>query len=164
MSDSLQRAQFGTFDVLSAVLVLDYSWPLHEVRRIRATHEVDGGTGEALDDVALALELFGTAREHFKTLYFRWELANLSRSMLYVAIPALAVTTAAVLYLDAGVVPGTSLGVSNVVWVVSAAATVAILPFVTLLSYILRIATMAKRTLAIGPFVLVAADRAGEWE
>jgi len=38
--------------------------------------------------------------------------------------------------------------------VVVSAATVAVAPFAILLAYILRIATVTKRTLAIGPFVL----------
>jgi hypothetical protein len=114
---------------------------------------------ERLTDV---LQLFAPAREHFKTLYFQWELTDLSRGMLYTALPALVVSITALLYLDqASAAPGATLGVENVIWLLAAAASVAMLPFIVLLSYILRIATIAKRTLAMGPFVLRADERTG---
>jgi len=44
--------------------------------------------------------------------------------------------------------------------------TVSMLPFTLLLSYILRIVTVTKRTLSIGPFILRETDRSVdvEWE
>jgi len=44
-----------------------------------------------------------------------------------------------------------TLGLPNLLLIVAGAFTVSVLPFLLLLSYILRIATVAKRTLAIGP-------------
>jgi len=156
VESALEGAEFGSFDVLSAALDFNYSWKIYRTRRLRAEHagDIDDATADAFDDLLSALELFGPAREHFKTLYFQWELIDLSRAILYAAAPALVVTAGVLLYLDAATFPGTTLGVSNLVWVVSAASTVALVPFVVLLSYILRIATVAKRTLSIGPFIL----------
>ena len=75
--------------------------------------------------------------------------------MLYSAVPALVVILGGILCADnPGSIPGTTFGVANVVWVANAASTVALLPFVLLLSFVLRIATVAKRTLSIGPFIL----------
>jgi len=72
-----------------------------------------------------------------------------------VAVPALVVTLGGLLTLgNLGTVPGATLGVPNVTWVIVAATTVGVTPFVVLLVYVVRIATVAKRTLAIGPFVL----------
>jgi len=113
---------------------------------------------EALDGLVDVLVFFGAAREHIKTLYFQWELVNLSRAMLYAGIPALVVVSSMVLYYDARTAPGATLGISNDVLVVSLAVAVATAPFLLLLSFILRIATVAKRTLAIGPFVLRSTD------
>ncbi|MFB6270208.1 MAG: hypothetical protein ABEH83_09710, partial [Halobacterium sp.] len=106
--------------------------------------------------------LFGPAREHFKTLYFQWELSELSRQLLYAAVPALAAAIAALLLFDPAQFPGATLGVSHALVVVSAAATVAVLPFALLLAYILRIITVTKRTLSIGPFVLRETDRSAD--
>jgi hypothetical protein len=171
VTDRLDHAEFGTFDMLSAVLDFNYSWKLFQARRIRneyaesATDEVDAAADDvvaAFDDIDEVLAFFGPAREHFKTLYFQWELVNLSRAMLYAALPALVVASAMVVYYDARALPGATLGISNDVLATSAAVTVASTPFVLLLSYILRIATVAKRTLAIGPFVLRGANRDGD--
>jgi len=156
----LDDAEFGTFDLLSAVLNFNYSRKIFDARRLRADHD-DALTDEAdaaFEDLLEALGFFGPAREHFKTLYFQWELVNLSRAMLYAGIPALMVVSSMVLYYDARTAPGATLGISNDVLVVSLAVAVATAPFLLLLSFILRIATVAKRTLAIGPFVLRSTD------
>ncbi|WP_227374755.1 hypothetical protein [Haladaptatus halobius] len=164
VSDTLENTQFGTFDVLSAILNFNYSWKIFLARKIRnenedaLTKEVD----EAFDDIIESLNFFGPSREHFKTLYFQWELVNLSRAMLYTAVPALVVTVVMIIYFDARAVPGATVGISNDVLVVSLATTIAVVPFVILLSYILRIATVAKRTLSIGPFILRETKRSDE--
>ena len=158
----LKESEFGTFDVLSATLDFNYSLKLRDGKAIRReTGDALGeATTDALDDVVTALAYFGPTREHVKTLYFQWELVNLSRAILYAAVPALIVSIGAILTLDnPGTIGGSTLGMANVSWVVVGAATVALAPFAILLAYILRIATIAKRTLAIGPFVLRTIDQ-----
>jgi hypothetical protein len=165
VADQLEGAQFGTFDVLFAALNYNYSWKIHEARRLRNAHAdaLSEDARAAFDDLIDALRSFGPAREHFKTLYFQWELVNLSRVILYAAVPALLVSVGMILFVDnPGTFPGRTLGVDNLVWVTSGAVAVAVLPFALLFSYVLRIATVAKRTLAIGPFVLRASDRTAE--
>jgi hypothetical protein len=155
--ERLSGAQFGTFEVLHAALDYNYSWKIYEGQRLQSEYDdaLSEDAREALDGVVETLRLFGPAREHIKTLYFQWELTNLSRKVLYAAIPALVVAISGVLFLDApGTVTGTTLGIDNLVWVVSAATAIALAPFVVLVAYVLRIVTIAKRTLAIGPFVL----------
>ena len=156
--EEVTDAEFDTFGLVGAMLDFDYSSRLYQVRRLRTDleREADATAGR----IVHALELFGIAREHFKTLYFQWELVNLSRRMLYASVPALIVVTGTVLYVDLpGTITGSTLGVSHLVWYVSAAATLALAPFCLLLVYVLRIATVARRTLAIGPFVLQSRDQ-----
>ncbi|WP_224268160.1 hypothetical protein [Haloprofundus salinisoli] len=169
VSDQLEDEQFGTFDVLFAALNFNYSWKIYEGRRIRNKYadSLSERTREEFDELLETLKFFGPTREHFKTLYFQWELINLSRTMLYTSVPALIVATAMILYADnPGSIQGFTAGVDNVVWVVSSAVTVALVPFMVLLSYVLRIATVAKRTLSIGPFILRSVNRSEdlEWE
>ncbi|WP_158055737.1 hypothetical protein [Halorussus halophilus] len=168
VSDQLDDAQFGTFQLLSAVLNFNYSWKIFLARRIRNDHRdaLTDEVREAFDDLVEVLKFFGPAREHFKTLYFQWELVNLSRAMLYSAVPALIVTASMITYYDAQSVPGATLGISNDVLAISFGMTVAVAPFMILLAYILRISTVAKRTLSIGSFVLRRVDRSDEinWE
>lgn len=164
VSEQLSGAQFGRFEVVQAILNYNYSRKIHETRRIRYEHadSLDDDERAALDDLTEILTFFGPAREHFKTLYFQWELVNLSRGMLYIAIPALAISIASLLFLTPSAVPGATLGVDNVLLVVSAAAAIASAPFFLLATYIVRIGTIAKRTLAIGPFILRDTGRSAD--
>ncbi|ELY59678.1 hypothetical protein C491_04901 [Natronococcus amylolyticus DSM 10524] len=159
--DELDDAQFGTYEVIKSALDYNYSWKIFRARRLRNVH-ADSFTDEARDahdQLLESLKLFGLAREHFKTLYFQWELINLSRGIMYVSVPSLIVAMSMIAFFDADAVSGTALGIDTVVWVVVAAATVSIVPFLLLVSFVLRLGTMAKRTLAIGPFILRESNR-----
>jgi hypothetical protein len=172
-ADSVERdlgdAEFGTFDVVSAALDYNYSWKIYEGRRLREEYddEMSEDARQALEEVVERLTLFGPAREHIKTLYFQWELTNLSRTILYAAVPALVVAVGGVLFLNTpGTVTGTTVGIDNLVLVVAGATTVSLAPFSLLLAYVLRIVTVTKRTLAIGPLVLreTAHDEQIDWD
>jgi len=168
VASDLEGAEFGTFDVVFAALDYNYSWKIFAARRIRATYEEEctAEVTAAFDELDRVLELFGTAREHFKTLYFQWELVNLSRAILYAAVPALAASASMIVFFEssAAFVASEAFGVTTGVALVAAATAVAVFPFAILVSYILRIATVTKRTLSIGPFVLRETDRSGELE
>jgi hypothetical protein len=158
VSEALEGGEFGTFDVVHAALEFDYSRHLHRTRQLRAGEAgpLDDEARSVLSQLVEVMELYGTAREHVKTLYFQSALIQLSRAVLYTAVPALAVAAAMVLYVD--VPAGSTLGLPTGVLVVAAAATVSLAPFALLLSSVLRVVTVAKRTLAIGPFLLREAD------
>ncbi|MBX0295104.1 hypothetical protein [Haloarcula nitratireducens] len=161
VTDQLEGRTFGEFDVVEAALNYNYSWKLYAGRRIR--EEYGEGLSEealdALDELIETLKLFGPAREHFKTLYFQWELANLSRALLYIAVPALAVAIGSLILFDPQDFSGTTYGVANSLLLVATTTTVSLLPFTVLLAYILRIVTITKRTLSIGPFILRETER-----
>ncbi|APW98085.1 hypothetical protein CHINAEXTREME_09930 [Halobiforma lacisalsi AJ5] len=76
------------------------------------------------------------------------------------------VATGTVLYLDPGLAPGTTFGVDDLVWLVSASTTVALVPFFLLAAYVLRIATVSKRTGSLGPFILRRVERTAaiDWD
>ncbi|MFC4438747.1 MULTISPECIES: hypothetical protein [Natrialbaceae] len=168
IDSQLETSTFGEFGVLRSGLNYNYSWKIYAVRRLRHEHEdsLDDDELAAFDELIDALTLFGPALEHFKSLYFQWELVHLTRSILYAGLPGVVVATATVLYLDPDSVPGTTLGVDNMVWVVSASTTLALVPFFLLAAYVLRIATISKRTGSLGPFILRRAERteAIDWE
>jgi hypothetical protein len=164
VQSNLKGSQFGEFDVVFSALNYNYSWKLYAARRIRVENEdvLTEQAHHAFDELINALKLFGSAREHFKTLYFQWALIDLSRTMLYASIPALLVAVAGVIYLEPALFPGTVFGVRTLVILVSAGVAVSLLPFAFLFSYILRIITVAKRTLSIGPFILRETDRSSD--
>jgi hypothetical protein len=161
VSDELADSQFGEYDVVRSALDFNYGIKIYRGRKLRDDHadSLDEETREAIDEVLDVLKFFGPAREHIKTLYFQWAIVDLSRSILYITVAALGVATGLFVYLDAGSFPGATFGIDNLVWVFSAGIAFTTSPFLLLAAYILRIATIAKRTLAIGPFVLRESDR-----
>ncbi|WP_160134445.1 hypothetical protein [Halococcus salsus] len=160
----LSEAEFGEFEVIPAVLNYDYSWKIYTARRLRSEHSESLSEDErtAFDELIQALSLFAPAREHFKTLYFRRELVDFSRKMLYAGVPALAISILGLVYLDPNSFVGSTLGMANLVFAISAAVAIASMPFFVLVSYILRLGTIAQRTLAVGPFILRDSQRSDD--
>ncbi len=154
--EKLDGAKFGTFDVVHASIDYNYSWNIFQIERLLADYEddINKEQRDALEDLRRSFAMFGPAREHIKTLYFQWELINLSRYILYAAIPALLVSGMMITFVDATTFTGVILGIETLLWVVAITFTITLVPFFLLTSYILRIATAAKRTLAIGPLIL----------
>jgi hypothetical protein len=162
VEDELSGASFGTFEVLLAALNFNYSWKIYQLDRMTSEFDdvLTDDQRRAMDDLNTALAMFGPAREHIKTLYFQWALVDLSQYILYVAVPALAVAGGMLGFVGSETFGGAMfLGVPVLTWVVGAAFTVTLLPFLLFTSYILRIATVAKRTLAIGPLILRESQR-----
>lgn len=166
--ENLEDRTFGEYAVVEAVLDYNYAEKIYRARRLRDTYGDDLSEEErrALVELLHVLTFFGPAREYIKNLYFQWELVDLSRQIIYTTIPALVVTGTLALYLSPTMFPGDTLGIDNLVWIVSFGVTVGFVPFLLLSTYILRLATIAKRTLAIGPFILRDSERAGDvdWE
>ncbi|PGF15425.1 hypothetical protein CP556_04290 [Natrinema sp. CBA1119] len=156
VSNDLRDADFGSFETLLPVLNYNYSWKIFTARTLRDKYDESLSTeaAAAFDDLIDALRFFGPAREHFKTLYVQWEIINISRAVLYGAMPALAIAGYMMLEFDPAKVTGTAFGVSTAYLVVSALYVATLAPFAVLLAYLLRVLTVMKRTLAIGPFIL----------
>ena len=161
IEEELASAQFGEFAVIRAALNYNYSWKIYATRRLQIDYEdsLTDEENEAFDRMSTVLQLFGPAQEYFKTHYLQWEFVNLSRAIMYVAVPALTVAMAVLLYVDAAVFPGQILGIDNLTWIVSATATFTLLPFFVFISYMLRIGTISKRTGTTGPFILRDSER-----
>jgi len=159
--DQLDGASFGTFDVLFAALNYNYGWKIFQVERIANEYEDDLSEDELalLDELKTALSLFGPAREHVKTLYFEWALVSLSQMILYAAVPALVIAGIMLTVVDAGTFPGQTLGVANMTLAIGLAFTITLVPFLLFTAYVLRIVTVAKRTLAIEPLILRDSQR-----
>jgi hypothetical protein len=157
----LDGATFGDFDVTFAALNYNYGWKIFQIERLLNEHDEDLGQREndLLNELKTALSMFGPAREHVKTLYFEWALTSLSQTIIYAAIPALAAASITLVIGEAGTFPGSTLGVEHAAVLIGASLTVTLLPFFLLLSYISRVVTLAKRTLAIEPLILRDSQR-----
>ncbi|MDY6764808.1 MAG: hypothetical protein SV377_03845 [Halobacteria archaeon] len=156
VSEGLDDARFGEFDVISSALNFNYSWKIFAAQRIHERYrDALGEEGtEVLEQLIEVLRLFGPAREHFKTLYFQWELINLSKRILIASIPALLVSGSMIIFFNDATYSVVVFNIQTLVFVIAATATVSVLPFLILLAYVMRIATVAKHTLSIGPFIL----------
>ena len=154
--DELDGADFGTFTVVSPALDFNYAQKIHDIRRLGERYEDDLSTEErtAFREVLEAVTMFGPVREYVKVLYIQWALVKLSRAILYAAVPALVVAGGMVVFVDPTTFPGTLLGFETMLWVVSLAFTVSVTPFLVFMAYVLRLATLAKQTLTVGPLVL----------
>jgi hypothetical protein len=153
VGEALEGAEFGTFDALSAVLGHFNGAHLHAARTIRAEHG-DGLPDDALESLDVLIELLGhlaVARQTFKTLYMQHELAYLSKLLLYVGFPTLLGGGIFMMTYDRIIETVATAG--GLVIVVGFMVTFAFLPFIVLLVYTLRIATITSRTADFGPFV-----------
>ncbi|WP_139327019.1 hypothetical protein [Natronorubrum daqingense] len=153
--ETLEGATFGSFTVISVILHYNDPWQLQIVRQLREGHRND--LSEAADGQLERLEeLLGDihiARQYFKTVYMQQELADLSKILLYVGFPTL--LGGAFVIVSYGNLLAMGLHPSVYVLVVSTTVTALFSPFAVLLVYVLRIATIARRTAAdFGPFVL----------
>ena len=159
--EQLDGAKFGSFNVLFAALNYNYSWKIYQVEHLAHARAEDLGEPEnsLLDELKTALSLFGPAREHVKTLYFEWALVSLSQMILYAAIPALVVAGVMLTVVEGATLPGSTFGMAHTTVVIGAAFTVTLVPFLLFTSYVLRIVTVAKRTLAIEPLILRDSQR-----
>ena len=166
VAGDLEGAEFGSFEVLLPVLNYNYAWKMDAAQRLRTADRdaLSVETERAFDDLLDGLRFLGPAREYVKSKYLQWEFVNLSRVMLYSAMPALALSAYMLLIFDAAAVAGTTLRVENSYLVVALAFTVALFPIAVLLAFLLRMLTLTKRTLSIGPFILRSTRRQGDAE
>lgn len=155
VSEQVDGASFGSFDIVFAALDYDFSPKIIQVERLLEEYDdISDDERAAFEELRTALTMYSPAREHIKTLYFQWELIALTQNLVYVAVPALFVAATTVAALKPAQFPGTLLGLDNILWIFAGALTVSLIPFFMTVMYILRIATVAKRTLAIGPLIL----------
>jgi hypothetical protein len=160
VSDRLEGVEFDEFEPLRAAMDYNHSWKLYAIHRLSTDHadDIDAAERRAFDEMTEVLLYFGPMRQHLKALYFQRELVLLVRSILGTAVVALPVAVGTLLYLEPSSFPGATAGVEHIVVVVATASAISLLPFFLLGSILLRITTTAKRTGAIGPFVVDESD------
>jgi len=151
----LDGAEFGTFDVVFSSLNFDFSWKVFQIERIRSEYDetLTDDEHRMLVEMKTALMLYGPARQYIKSLYFQWSLIALSQLILFTALPALIVAATMFVVARGGTFSGATFGVENIVIVVGGALAVTLVPFTLFVSYIFRIFTIAKRTLAVDPLI-----------
>ncbi|ADJ14663.1 hypothetical protein [Halalkalicoccus jeotgali] len=151
--DRLDDADFGTFHAVSLTIDYDDSQQIYAGRYLQNEHAegIDEETDEALTDLLETLQLFNVARSHFKTTYMERELSRLSRLITYLGIPAiLAALSTGLLYGDRG---GLTVSPEIAPQVIIPLILVVLSPLALLSAFVLRSATVTRRTASIGPMV-----------
>ncbi|MFP8951910.1 hypothetical protein ACLI4Z_02890 [Natrialbaceae archaeon A-arb3/5] len=153
IKDTLDADEYNTFRAVSATVGYDDAWQLYAARHIRSQYDEDlpDEARESLDGLIEALELFGVAREHFKTTYLQRELTRFSQLTIYFGVPA--ILSAMILGFLYGDVGGASISMDYLPLAASALVTVVASPLALLSAFILRTATIARRTSSTGPMV-----------
>ncbi|PSQ49629.1 hypothetical protein BRD19_03320 [Halobacteriales archaeon SW_7_65_23] len=154
--DKLADSEFGSLDVVAPAVDYDYNRKIHDGRRIKHEHgnSLTVEQTEQIDALLTALAMYGTARAYLNGLYIQWSLIKLSRAIIYTAVAALLVSAAVALFVDANTLTGSLFGIDTMIWLVSGAFTVAVLPFFVFAAYILRLGTLTKQTLTVEPLLL----------
>jgi hypothetical protein len=152
LREDVDGGSSGTFQVLKAMLSDDYSEKLHDGRWLR--NEYAGSLSEeandALESLISAFDHLSVVRQYVKTLYLQEELALVSRYVLYLGMPALIVLAG--ITLQYGRSGGPILSGVALLFADSLGFALALSPLAVLTSYVVRFATIARRTAAVGPF------------
>lgn len=148
----LRESETGTINVLLTLLRTNYAQEINRLRIIkeRFEEELSPPVHDSIDEVIDRLQEIDVARQYFKAIYFQQELSSLSRILLYVGLPAVAIATATLLVLTLPASEPEAIRYIDVLLPVSLA--VGFLPLSILCSYILRTATVTNLTAATLPF------------
>lgn len=152
-ADRLEDIGGTPFDLVSVILAYDGSFMLHRRRELQAADDLSEESAEILENLESLLKDVHVTGLYFKTISLQQELADASKHLLYVGTMSLlyggfiVISYENVLAFD----PGRTV----LALVVCLALTAAFAPFAMLISHVLRIATVARRTSAdFGPFLL----------
>ena len=166
LTSSVDSEDSRLIRVLLPMMGDGYSENIHAARRIQ-TEFTNVLTEEANDRLADIREMYvsmDVIRQYFKALYIKQELARLSRLIAYTGLGTLLVSTFLILIFANGAPPGGH-GPGMKLFV-SVALAIAFSPFAVLFAFVIRIATIAKRTAAPGAFTPrgeTPAHRREEW-
>lgn len=154
-SEEIEERLDGTHQRLIEVLVPmmgdSYSRNVTDARRLAVEYRdvLSARAGTLLDELRELFVSMDVLRQYFKALYVQQELANLSRLIAYSGVTSFLTSVFLILLFARGT---PVLGPVLLEVLVSAALGVAFAPFAVLVSYIVRIATIVKRTTAPGAF------------
>ncbi|MFC5366036.1 hypothetical protein [Salinirubrum litoreum] len=147
--DELDGTDPAVFDLLLPMMNHDYSQLVNEARSLRHRVE-DPEVAAALGDLGETLTALDVARQYFKTMYVQDELARLSRLVAYSGLTAFLSSTLVVMIYASGYPPVQH--ETPLLLLVTLSLAVAFAPFAILFAYVVRLATVVKRTAAPGAF------------
>lgn len=152
---SLELSHGGEFRALWLGLEMDYGPMMNSMRDFVSTYrdQLSEDKEDQFEELIHLIELFATGQEYFKTLYYSREITDLSRTLLITSLPAIIITVWSILAINADLLPKFWLfGLPSLQTFVALSFTIALAPFIILTAYMLRVATVTRRTAVLGPF------------
>ncbi|QLD90301.1 hypothetical protein HWV07_15165 [Natronomonas salina] len=152
VSESLESASGDLSAVVLPLLGADYAGSIRDAHRIQSSIDAERHEelSENLEELALDLENLDVARQYFTTAFVKEELAELSRSLLYVGI--LVVSIAIALLFQLTTYSGPSPPTSELFGLAVLTMMFGLTPLALLIAFVLRIATVAGHIASITPF------------
>ena len=153
--EEIEEQLDGTHQRLIEVLVPmmgdSYSRNVTDARRLNVEYDdvLTGRAQELLEDLRELFVSMDVLRQYFKALYVQQELANLSRLIAYSGTASFLTSVFLILLFARGT---PLVGTVFLEVLVSASLALAFSPFAILVAYMVRIATIVKRTTAPGAF------------
>lgn len=145
------ESQTAIVNVLAVVLGTEYAQNMTATEHLQNEYDQFPPAAESeLDAIDDLLEAIAVTRQFFKTLSLQQDFARLSRVVAYSGLVALATTVAMALVYrpDSVTVPEPYLAVAF-----SLSLGVIVTPLAVFIAYMFRAATIARRTVSVGPFV-----------
>ncbi|QSW97825.1 hypothetical protein [Haloterrigena alkaliphila] len=153
VDETLEETSVGTFAAVSATINYDEAWQLYVASHLRGEYadSLSPEATERLDELVGTLKLFNVAREQFKTTYLQRELTRFSQLTIYCGVPSiLSAITIGLLYADFA---GPTVNIAALPYATITLILVGLTPLFLLVSFILRTATVTRRTASIGPMI-----------
>jgi hypothetical protein len=120
---------------------LDRSYQIQNIYHETVTEADEKQFQELIETI----QLFSIGRDYFKSLYYTRETAQLSRLLLVAALPSVIITSTAILAINAQLFPTIIvLGLPPLQLFVATVFTIALIPYLILTAYMLRLSTVAK--------------------
>lgn len=154
----LQERDVGTFQVLSTTLDTNYAREINRLRRIKHRYgdELPTDVSQSIDELVDLLQDIDIGRQYLKSIYLQQELASLSRLLFYTGLPSVVIVATSLFVFTAS--NETALSDSVMTVLIPVVMTIGLFPLTVLFSFILRTATVARRTTAIIPFTAPAQE------
>jgi len=135
--------------VISLTAGSDYARFHRRLRAVTADADLPDRVAADVDAIDELLGHLSVARQYYKTLALHQELAKLSREIIYVSLPALLVALSVPLVYRSN---GATLPEAALPWAISAAVALVLSPLVLLVVRLLRVSTVMRYTVSVGPF------------
>lgn len=144
---NIEKVDGSQYSNLWKAMEFDYGNHLdrsHAIQNIYSD-KVSETDDEQFQELAETIQLFSIGRDYFKSLYYTRESAQLSRLLLVVALPSIILTSTAILAINANLFPTFVIfDIPPLQMFVATVFTIALMPYIILTAYMLRLATVAK--------------------